>query len=77
LNSFTPLPYCNDLSSLNEAIEKLFGIVQDYVEAGLDIDLELIFEAGEKGITLESYNQLIDMINAEITFQSVTPGTVH
>ena len=66
MNSFIPLPYCDDASFLSEAIEKLFDIVQDYVEAGLDFDFESIFEAGEQGITLEVYNRLIDIINAEI-----------
>lgn len=71
------IPYCTDLSALSHSIEALIEIVQDYVDSGLDIDLNEIFDFGESGITLDSYNQLIDQINSKIAFQNASSTTVH
>jgi hypothetical protein len=71
------IPYCNDLSALSQSIEALIEVVQDYVESGLDIDLNEIFDIGEAGITLDSFNELIDQINSKIAFQNASSTTVH
>jgi hypothetical protein len=71
------IPYCNDLSALSQSIEALIEVVQDYVESGLDIDLNEIFDIGESGITLDLYNELIDQINSKIAFQNASSTTVH
>lgn len=71
------IPYCNDLSLLSSAIENLIELVQDYLEAGLDLDLDSIFEAGESGLTLGRYNEIIDAINAEISLQTPKSYSIH
>ena len=77
MKTLTPIPYCNDLSTLSQSIENLIEVVQDYVESGLDIDLNEIFDIGEAGITLDSFNELIDQINSKIAFQNASSTTVH
>jgi hypothetical protein len=77
LTSYVPLPHCNELSSLDSEVEKLFELVQNLIESDLDIDLDCLFREGERGFTLESYNRLIDQLNSEIAFQTSSAKGCH
>ena len=71
MKQFIPLPSCDDVSKLTDAIEHLIDVVQDYVQTGYEIDIDVIFDVAYQGLTLDLYNQLVKKLNGELALQSL------
>lgn len=74
---FNRLSHATTDEDLVQETERLLETVQNYVEDGLDLDLSILFDAGERGMTLCSYNTLIDLINAQINIQNGVFAKLH
>lgn len=67
------IPKCENDSDLIDSVELMIELAQQNIENGYDVDIDTIFDYAQGVLTLETFNNLVSILNNDISSQEKIP----